>query len=108
MAENMVIDILRIRFRNSKNKGLNYYWNMKKGRFHDFSYLIDVLERLNRRNIFGPDKDTMKEIIRLVKPFRRNSSSTAHSLISDPTEDEIVRMNIPEIMSLLHHVRMNI
>lgn len=108
MAENLVIEIIRSKYKNSKNKGLNQFWNKKKGRFHDFSYLIDILERLNGKNTFGPEKDTIKQIITLVKPFRTNSSSTAHSLISNPTEDQVVRMKIPEIIALLHQVRVNI
>jgi hypothetical protein len=108
MAENLVIEIVRSKYKNSKTKGLDLFWNKKKGRFHDFSYLIDILERLNGKNTFGPEKDTIKQIITLVKPFRTNSSSTAHSLISNPTEDQVVRMKISEIIALLHQVKMNI
>ena len=108
MAENLVIEIIRSRYKNSRNKGINLFWNRKKGRFHDFSYLIDKLEGLNKKSTFGPEKDIIKRLITLVKPFRTDSSSTAHSLVSNPTEDQVDRMKIPEIIALLHQVKMNI
>lgn len=108
MAENIVIEILRTQYKNHKTKGLNLYWDKRKGRFHDLSFLLDILEKRNKTNIFGPEKDTIKKVVSLMKPFRKNSNATAHSLIENPTEQQVHQMKIPEIIALLHQVKINI
>lgn len=99
IIENLVIDILRLKFPPSIPNNLLIYYNEKEMRFHDFTLLIKNLE--DRKNEFHLDKETLADFISLVKPFRPSANSNAHSIVKISDEKEILNFQIPRMIALL-------
>ena len=79
IVENLLIDILRKKFpesRNNENKEL--YYNILHKRFHDFGIIINNLYK--KRNEFGIEGEKIiARINQLVKPFKNNINDKVHS-----------------------------
>ena len=101
-----MIEILRKKYPQKEKGNLHIYYIQSERRFHDFRVLIKNLE--DRRKDFSSDENTLSKFISLVKPFRDQANSTAHSIIESPTEDDIHKFRICEMASLLDRVRKNI
>jgi hypothetical protein len=99
LLENLVIEILRIRYPPNKQGNLEMYYNARDGKFHDFTILLKNLEE--RKDDFGIDKDIITEFISLVKPFRPRANANAHSMVIVSDEDEVLKWNIPKMAALL-------
>lgn len=104
--ENLVIDILRIKYPQSMPGGLELYFDVNRSRFNDFSILIDNLDL--KKADFGPDLSSVDKFLALVKPFKDHANSTAHSIIESPDENQITKLRIQEMISLLEKVKSNI
>jgi len=99
LLENLVIEILRIRYPPNKQGNLEMYYNARDGKFHDFTILLKNLEE--RKDDFGIDKEIITEFISLVKPFRPRANANAHSMVIVSDEDEVLKWNIPKMAALL-------
>ena len=76
IVENLLIDILRKKFPESKNKEL--YYSILQNRFHDFGIIIENLYK--KRNEFGIEGEKIiARINQLVKPFKNNINDKVHS-----------------------------
>jgi hypothetical protein len=101
IIENLVIEVFRAKFPRSKTRNVNLFYDKKKRRFHDLSYLIDKLEIKNKKNAFGPDKQAISKFLSQVKPFRTSANSNAHSIIENPKHDDVAHSNIQYMVALL-------
>ena len=99
LLENLVIEILRIKYPPNIQGNLELYYNARDSRFYDFTILLKNLEE--RKDDFGVDKDIITEFISSVKPFRPRANSNAHSIIIVSDEDEVLSYNIPKMTALL-------
>jgi hypothetical protein len=107
LIENLVIEILRKKYpMSSGSANLNLYYYEAKGRFHNFSVLLDNLE--DNRTDFGPDEKTISKFLTKVKHFKFNADAVAHSIIEFPEERDIYAFNIQELVSLLERILKNI
>ncbi len=105
LIENLLIDVLRLKF--PVNKGnLEIYYRTDKKRFNDFAVLLENLE--NKKNEFGIDKENIEEFLKLVKPFRPSANSNAHSLIIRGKKEEIDFYQIERMAGLLIRLKQNI
>jgi hypothetical protein len=93
MIENLVIEIFRAKYKRSRHRNLNLYYDKKNRRFHDFSYLIDKLEISNKKNAFGLNKQAISKFLSPVKLFRKNANSNTHSIIEKPKQEDVIRLN---------------
>lgn len=74
----------------------------KQNRFQHFSVLLDNLE--DKRTELGPEQYLVEKFLKEVKPFRWGANTAAHSIVEFPKEEEILRMNIKEIITLLEKI----
>lgn len=106
MIQELVFEILRLRYPPNNIGNLEIYYNQQDNRQHDFTLLIKNLE--DRNSEFGIDKDMVSQFVSLVKPFRPRSNSIAHSIIKFADEHEILNYKISEMISLLLRLRDNL
>jgi hypothetical protein len=106
MIQDLVYEILRLKYPANIQTNLEMYYNQKENRQHDFTLLIKNLE--DKKDEYGIDKDWISEFISLVKPFRPTSNSNAHSIIKFPDEEEILEYKVPKMISLLIKLRDNL
>ena len=99
LVENLLIEVLRKKYPGNEKGNLELYYVTKKGRFHDFTVLLDNLEQ--KKSTFGIDEPTVSKFISLVKPFRESANSTAHSMIELSNKEEVIKYKIPEMIALL-------
>lgn len=80
LIENLVIDVLRLKFPQNVHGNLTLYFRTDGGgRFHDFTILLKNLEE--KIEYFGVDKQIIARFLLMVKIFRPQSNSNAHSII---------------------------
>lgn len=108
MVENLVIEIFRAKYKRSKPRSSNLFYDKKNGRFHDLSYLINKLEIKNKKNAFEPDKHIISNFLSLVKPFKKNANSNAHSIVENPKQEDVARLDIQTMVALLYRVWKNL
>lgn len=106
MIQDLVYEILRLKYPANIQANLEIYYNQKENRQHDFTLLIKNLE--DKKDEYGIDKDWISEFISLVKPFRPTSNSNAHSIIKFADEEEILEYKVPKMISLLIKLRDNL
>ena len=100
LIENMVIHILRSKFPLSGGTAnLELYYHNSKGRFKNFSDLIDVLN--TKRGEFIPDEKLVDDIVKNISTFRETANATAHSITTYSSLDEVDALNVPKAVSLL-------
>jgi hypothetical protein len=102
LFENLIIELLRKKFGTTE---LNlYYWN-EKGRFHDFSKLIENFE--SKVNDFGPHTVSFDQhFFDFLKNFKEAANSNAHSIdiYADSKEFEDKRGEMNHYITLLCEV----
>lgn len=106
MIENLVIDVLRLKFPQSGMGNLNLYYRPSDGRFHDFTVLLKNLE--DKKDEYGVDKQIITEFISLVKPFRPQANSTAHSIIMECNEKKLVDAKVERMVEYLLKLKNNL
>lgn len=106
LIENLVIDVLRKKYPLNKIRKLGLYYDKKRKRFHDFTILLDSLEKTKSK--FGIDEEIVSKFISLAKPFRPSTNAKAHSIIEVSDKDEIRRYKIPEMIGLLIRLKTHI
>lgn len=78
VIENMIIDILRKKFPPKKKENKKLYFDIDKGRFKDFSIILDNFYK--KRNEFDLDnKKIVKRIVDLAKSFKKEADDKTHS-----------------------------
>jgi hypothetical protein len=97
LLENIVIEILRIKYPPNASGNLELYYGRE--RFHDFTILLKNLE--GKKDEFGIDKDIISEFISSVQPFRPRANSNAHSIIVTSNEDDVLKHDIQKMTALL-------
>jgi hypothetical protein len=76
--------------------------NKDRGRFHDLTILLLNLEK--RKHKFSPDEQLVADFLSYVKPFRENANANAHSIIKASSQDEILKLNVPNMVGLLKRI----
>jgi len=105
LIENLLIDILRLKFPINK-ENLGIYYRADKKRFNDFAVLLENLK--DKKDEFNIDKDKVEEFLKLVKPFRPSANSNAHSLIIRGKKEEIDSYQIERMAGLLIRLKQSI
>jgi hypothetical protein len=103
MIENLVIDVLRLKYPANVSGNLAIYWQAKQpnahGRHHDFTILLKNLDE--GKDDFVVDKGIVVEFLRLVAVFRPISNSNAHSIIIISEEKDLIACKIDRIVELM-------
>jgi len=80
LIENLLIDLLRTKYGMKK---IDKFYNKDKGRHHDFSKLLENLDK--DLTIFRPYSSAFeKPMINFLNKLRENSNSSAHSIDVQP------------------------
>lgn len=107
VIQNLIIDLLIKQFPAKIKKNRELYFDIKRGRFHDFSIILKNL--YDRRKSFNPL--AIKPIERLysrVKPFVKDANDQTHSWFYIASKKELDDINIQEIMHLIESIDKNI
>ena len=106
LLENLIIDILRKKYSTGN---LSLYYDVSRGRFHDFSVLLVNLEgKKEDFRYITPNLD--KSLIQKINKYRETGNSGAHSIDVNLSIDEIAKDkdNINYITQLLLRILQNI
>jgi hypothetical protein len=106
LFENLIIEILRMKYPPNKSGNLEIYYFVKDKKFQNFSILLMNIEK--RKGDFTVDEHLITEIISLIKPFRKSANSNTHSIIIVSDENDISKFDIPRISALLLRLYSNI
>lgn len=99
LFENLLIEILRIKYPPNINGNLEIYYKITEQRFQNFTILLKNIE--DKKSDFTVDEHLITEIISKIKPFRKSANSNAHSIIIVSNQKEILSFDIPLISALL-------
>ena len=106
LFENLIIEILRMKYPLNKSGNLEIYYFVNDKKFQTFTILLKNIEE--RKSDFTADEHLITEIISLIKPFRKGANANAHSIIIVSDEDDISKFVIPRISALLLRLYSNI
>ncbi|MCZ7398259.1 MAG: hypothetical protein O8C62_01030 [Candidatus Methanoperedens sp.] len=106
LFENLLIEILRIKYPPNQSGNLEIYFIKNEQRFQNFTVLLKNIE--DKKSDFTPDEHLISEIISLIKPFRKGANLNAHSIIIVSDEKGILSFDIPRISALLSKLYSNI
>ena len=106
IIENLLIDVLRLKFPQNLENNRFLYFRSKGRRFHDFTVLLKNLE--DKIEEFGVDKYIIEELLPLVKVFRPQSNSKAHSIIIVGEEKNLIDTKVERMVELLLKLKKNL
>jgi len=106
LFENLIIEILRMKYPSNISGNLEIYYFVKDGKFQNFTILLQNIEE--RKSDFTVDEHLITQIISLIKPFRKGANANAHSIIIVSDENDILKFDIPRISALLLRLYSNI
>jgi len=106
LFENLIIEILRMKYPHNKPGNLEIYYLVKDRKFQNFTILLMNIEE--RKSDFTVDEQLITEVISLIKPFRKGANANAHSIIIVSDENDISEFDIPRISALLLRLYSNI
>lgn len=107
LIENMVIQILRSKYPpGSHPANLELYYQSSKGRFKNFSELVETLK--DKRSDFAPDINIVDKIVKNISDLRETANATAHSITTYNSVDDLDILNIPEAVSLINTLLKNL
>ena len=106
LFENLIIEILRMKYPYNKTGNLEIYYLENDRRFQNFTILLMNIEE--RKIDFTVDEYLITEIISLIKSFRKGANANAHSIIIVSDEEDISKFDIPRISALLLKLYSNI
>lgn len=106
LFENLLIEILRIKYPPSTPGNLEIYYIKTEQQFQNFTILLMNIE--TRKGEFTLDENLITEIISRIKPFRKGANSNAHSIITVSEEKDILVFDIPRISALLLKLYSNV
>lgn len=102
MVEDLVYNILRTKFGESKPET---WWDEKRNRPLGLGGLISNLAD-NRREFEYDQPDLIKKFLELVNPFAGEVGKKAHYIVEYlESVDELERLKIPEVISVLLELR---
>lgn len=99
LFENLLIEILRIKYPPNQSDNLEIYFIKNEQRFQNFTVLLKNIE--DKKSDFTVDEPLITEIISRIKPFRKGANSSAHSIIIVSDEKDILENDISQISALL-------
>ena len=103
VVENMIIDILRIKFPENNKQNKELYFDTAQSRFKDFSIILKNFKA--RASDFGTDKKLVERIYDLAIPLKDKANDKAHSwfhLVRKPREIEDLDMqNLIDLITRL-------
>jgi len=106
IIENLIIDIMRLKFPPNNEKNIALYFRTEDGRFHDLTILLKNLEA--KKEEFKIDMPIIEHLLTLIKPFRPNANSKAHSIIMIGEEKELLNADIERMVELLLKIKNNL
>lgn len=107
LIENLLIDVLRKKYGSTTKRDVEMYYGTEQGRFHDFTFLLKNLDE--QKGDFKIDEEIIHQFFELVKPFRKNANSKAHSIVHIiEKKEELKDYDIQRLASLLIRLYNNI
>ena len=106
LIENLVIDVLRLKYPAISSDNLSLYYQKEYSRYNDFTHLLKNLE--DKKQEFGADKHIIERFISLSKPFRCKANSKTHSIIMIGDKKELRDLKIETMVELLLKLENNL
>lgn len=101
IVENLVIDILLLKYPEKILKNKELYFDTKQRRFKDFSVILKNL--YDKRNDFGTKNKAVEKLYTLCLAFKDDANNKAHSwyhLVRN--KDEIDKLQLKDIIDLIN------
>lgn len=105
LIENLIIDILKKKFPQSE-ENIPIYYRIDEKRFNDLTILLKNLEE--NKKMFGINEEIIDEFFKLIKPFRPNANSNAHSIIIWGEKENLEKLQVEKMVGLLLKILENI
>jgi len=103
IMENLVADILRLKFPPTIEENKELYYDKHHTRIKDFKELLKSLE--SKKADFEMDKKLVERIVSSVEPFKEQADPKAHSWYHIvKTRAEIDRMGVQDILDLIYEL----
>lgn len=101
VLENLIVGILKAKYPT----GRDLYFDIPKGRNHDFSVVLDNL--FKKRSEFGDEKkEAIERLHQKLKPFKNDANDKVHSLYHIvESANEIDDWNIDSIMAMITRIQ---
>ena len=99
LFENMIIDILRVNFKNEKNLYQNP--NQKK-KYNDFSVLLDNLKK--KKADLGFTTTDIDNVLDKLNPYRVEANSKTHSIVDFGKKQDLEKYEIELTFDLLKRI----
>lgn len=101
VLENLIVGILKAKY----PAGRDLYFDIPKGRNHDFSVVLDNL--FKKRSEFGDEKkEAIERLHQKLKPFKNDANDKVHSLYHIvESANEIDDWNIDSIMAMISRIQ---
>jgi len=78
VIENLLIEIMRMKYQTEKDKGIDLYFDKSRGRYRDFSEILEVLRKKSAE--FGPERKLVERIATFASKFKDDANDKTHSL----------------------------
>lgn len=105
IIENLIIDILRAKYPDSKREDKELYFDITHGRFNDFDVILRNL--YERRNDFGAENKAVERLYALARGLKSDANDKAHSwyhLVE--SESEVENLNVVQIIELIKRLEL--
>jgi hypothetical protein len=101
IVENLIIDILHIKFPEKKMENKELYFNIPQQRLHDFSIILDNL--FKKRTEFGIEgKKIIERLNQLVEVLKKDANDKTHSWFHlVESGEEFKKINVSQIFELI-------
>ncbi len=101
VLENLIVGILKAKFPADRN----LYFDIPKGRNHDFSVVLDNL--FKKRSEFGDDKkEAIERLHQKIKTFKNDANDKAHSLYHIvESAQEVDDWNLDSILVMIKKIQ---
>lgn len=103
VVENLVLDVLELKFPRSVGDNLEIYFDKSQGRYRDFSVLLGALSEHSAE--FGPEAKLAQRIVALAAPFKHDANDKAHSwyhIVKSP--NELDALGVQDIVNFLQEL----
>lgn len=100
IVENLIIDILRVKFPENKEENIELYFDVNQKRYKDFSVILKNL--YSKKNEFGGDNKAVERLCNLSGQFKKNANDKTHSWFHlVKSKSEINNLNIEAIIEII-------
>jgi len=100
IVENLIIDILRAKFPENKEKNIELYFDINQKRYKDFGVILKNL--YSKKNEFGSDNKAVERLYNLSEQLKKDANDKTHSWFHlVKSKSEINNLNIETIIEII-------